>query len=205
MVETSPTMDLDPNQLPDDPALLRGVILQLLGAVEKLERKNAWLQAEVEAGGISYARTADLRYVGQGHEISVALPPLDFGTDAFIDELFARFEANYAALFGRTVANSPVEAITWRLRASGPKSAPAKTATKTVRGSRPDAPKSHRPVYFDETQAFVFTPVYNYYALPRDVEIKGPAIIEQVESTIVVGPRGTAHVDAYGNLIMHIK
>jgi transposase len=49
MVETSHTMDLDPNQLPDDPALLRGVISQLLGAVEKLERKNAWLQAEVEA------------------------------------------------------------------------------------------------------------------------------------------------------------
>ena len=49
MIETRHTMDLDPNQLPDDPALLRGVISQLLGAVEKLERKNAWLQAEVEA------------------------------------------------------------------------------------------------------------------------------------------------------------
>ena len=42
-------MALDPNTLPDDPVLLRGVISQLLGAVEKLERKNAWLQAEVEA------------------------------------------------------------------------------------------------------------------------------------------------------------
>jgi N-methylhydantoinase A len=135
----------------------------------------------------------------------VTLPPLDFGSDAFVDELFARFEANYAALFGRTVANSPVEAITWRLRASGPKSAPAKTATKTVTGSGPDALRTHRPVYFDETQSFVTTPVYDYYALPQDVEIKGPAIIEQVESTIVVGPRGAAHVDAYGNLIMHIK
>ncbi|HEV3455581.1 MAG TPA: IS66 family transposase [Thermoanaerobaculia bacterium] len=42
-------MNLDPNQLPDDPTLLRGVISQLLGAMERLERKNAWLQAEVEA------------------------------------------------------------------------------------------------------------------------------------------------------------
>jgi N-methylhydantoinase A len=163
------------------------------------------LQAEVDADGISYARTADLRYVGQGHEISVALPPLDFGSDGFVDELFARFEANYAALFGRTVANSPVEAITWRLRASGPKSAPAKTATKVVTGSWPDALKTNRPVYFDETQSFVTTPVYDYYALPQDVEIKGPAIIEQVESTIVVGPRAAAHIDARGNLIMQIK
>ncbi len=49
MIETRHLMALDPNTLPDDPALLRGVISQLLGAVEKLERKNAWLQAEVEA------------------------------------------------------------------------------------------------------------------------------------------------------------
>jgi transposase len=42
-------MQLDPHQLPDDPALLRNVISQLLGAVEQLEKKNAWLQAEVEA------------------------------------------------------------------------------------------------------------------------------------------------------------
>lgn len=49
MIETRHPMGLDPSQLPDDPTLLRGVIAQLLGAVEKLERKNAWLQAEVEA------------------------------------------------------------------------------------------------------------------------------------------------------------
>ena len=49
MIETRHLMALDPNTLPDDPVLLRGVISQLLGAVEKLERKNAWLQAEVEA------------------------------------------------------------------------------------------------------------------------------------------------------------
>src|SRR5258708_13762857 len=106
------------------------------------------LQAEGEAEGISYARTADLRYVGQGHEISVALPPLDFGVDAFVDELFGRFEANYAALFGRTVANSPVEAITWRLRASGPKGAPPKTATKSVIGPGPHPLKPHPPLHF---------------------------------------------------------
>lgn len=48
MIEIVP-MQLDPRQLPDDPELLRGVISQLLGTVDKLERKNAWLQAEVEA------------------------------------------------------------------------------------------------------------------------------------------------------------
>jgi hypothetical protein len=49
VLETGHSMNLDPNQLPDDPTLLRGVISQLLGAMERLERKNAGLQAEVEA------------------------------------------------------------------------------------------------------------------------------------------------------------
>ena len=71
--------------------------------------------------------------------------------------------------------------------------------------ARAEALKRHRPVYFDETRRFVSTPVYDHYALPQGVEIKGPAIVEQAESTVVVGPRGTAHVDARGNLIMHIK
>jgi transposase len=49
LIETVHTMQLDPSQLPADPEVLRNVISQLLGAVERLEKKNAWLQAEVEA------------------------------------------------------------------------------------------------------------------------------------------------------------
>src|SRR5216683_7907413 len=76
-------------------------VCDVFARLEK-DGRDIVLQAEVNADGISYARTADLRYVGQGHESSVTLPALDFGADAFVDELFARFEANYAALFGRT-------------------------------------------------------------------------------------------------------
>jgi transposase len=49
LIEILHAMQLDPSQLPDDPTLLRNVIFQLLGTVERLEKKNAWLQAEVEA------------------------------------------------------------------------------------------------------------------------------------------------------------
>ena len=48
------------------------------------------------------------------------------------------------------------------------------------------------------------TPVYDHYTLPVDQPVKGPAIIEQRESTAVVGPSGTAHVDAHGNLVINI-
>ena len=48
------------------------------------------------------------------------------------------------------------------------------------------------------------TPVYDHYRLPVDEPIQGPAIVEQRESTAVVGPSGTAHVDANGNLVINI-
>jgi N-methylhydantoinase A len=177
------------------------------GIFARLEKegRDTVLQAGVDAAGITLSTSADLRYVGQGHEIAVALPSFDLGVAEFRDEVLTRFADNYAALFGRTVADSPVEAITWRLRVSGPKGKPADISTDRRAGARADALKAHRAVYFDEEQSFVNTPVYDYYALAQDVEVAGPAIIEQAESTIVVGPRGTAHVDAHHNLVMHIN
>jgi len=183
-----------------DFATIEGIFARL----EK-EGRDTVLQAGVDAAGITLSASADLRYVGQGHEIAVALPSFALGVAAFRDEVLTRFADNYAALFGRTVADSPVEAITWRLRVSGPKGEPADISTDRRAVSRADALKTHRAVYFDEEQSFVETPVYDYYALAQDVEVTGPAIIEQAESTIVVGPRGTAHIDAHHNLVMHIN
>ena len=48
------------------------------------------------------------------------------------------------------------------------------------------------------------TPVYDHYKLPVDEPVKGPAIVEQRESTAVVGPSAIAHVDAQGNLVINI-
>jgi N-methylhydantoinase A len=178
-------------------------IKDLFGRLEKQGRQTV-VQAGVDPRDIKLVAAADLRYVGQGHELAIELPSLDLDVDAFRTEVLARFAASYEALFGRTVANSPVEAITWRLRVSGPKGEPADVATKRKPGGRDAALKTHRPVYFDEIQDFVSAPVYDYYALGQDVDVQGPAIIEQVESTIVVGPRAVAHVDGNHNLVMNI-
>ena len=90
--------------------------------------------------------------------------------------------------------------ITWRLRASGEKD----QVTRPHHTDVAEALKGHREVYFHELGAFVETPVYDHYRLPVDQPIQGPAIVEQRESTAVVGPSGTAHVDANGNLVINI-
>jgi N-methylhydantoinase A len=155
--------------------------------------------AGVERAAITNRYTVDMRYVGQGYEITVALPDRNLPKDEFLHQLLDNFAKLYRELFGRTVSAS-VEVITWRLRAGGGKD----QVTRPHQAEVADARKGKRSVYFNELGDYVETPVYDHYKLPLDRPIKGPAIIEQRESTAVVGPSGTAHVDGHGNLVINI-
>ncbi len=144
--------------------------------------------------------TVDMRHVGQGHEITVALPDRDLPREEFLERLLENFYKLYRELFGRTVAAS-VEVITWRLRASGEKDQVTRPHETQVDNAR----KGSREVYFQELGSFTETPVYDHYKLPVQQQIKGPAIVEQRESTAVVGPSGVFHADASGNLVINIQ
>jgi len=182
-----------------NPAAVRDV-LQSLAA----QGREVVLASNVPSEQIKFSYTVDMRHVGQGHEISVALPEGDPGDPGFLDELLARFHAAYIKLYGRNVAGTEAEVITWRIRASGPKGEVAADRMRTGKQARTDARKGSRPVFFAEAGGYVDTPVYDHYALAPGVQVQGPAIIEQRESTVVVGPRGRAHLDAQYNLIMLI-
>ncbi|APG94028.1 N-methylhydantoinase A (plasmid) [Sinorhizobium americanum] len=144
--------------------------------------------------------TVDMRYVGQGHEITVALPERGLPREEFLKQLLDNFSRLYRELFGRTVAAS-VEVITWRLRASGEKD----QVTRPHEAEVADARKGSRQVYFQEIGSFTETLVYDHYKLPVQQAITGPAIVEQRESTAVVGPGGIFHADASGNLVINIQ
>ncbi|MBL8697656.1 MAG: hydantoinase/oxoprolinase family protein [Alphaproteobacteria bacterium] len=163
------------------------------------------LGAGVRSGAIEHEYSIDMRHVGQGHEINIALPSLDLDDAAFRRQLRENFFKVYRDLFGRIVARSEIEAITWRLRVSGPKDAIVDSLAVAAAGDGREARKGSRPVFFDEVQDFVDTPVYDHHRLVPGVGIAGPAIVEQRESTVVVGPRATARLDARGNLIMQIS
>lgn len=155
--------------------------------------------AGVPKASITNRYTVDMRHVGQGHEITVVVPDRNLPADAFLQDLKDAFFKLYRELFGRTVA-APLEVITWRLRASGEKDAVTRPHETVVA----DAKKGSRDVYFNEIGGYVETGVYDHYKLPVGHEVKGPAIVEQRESTAVVGPSGVFHVDAHGNLVINI-
>lgn len=158
-------------------------------------RVNAVL-AEMEAEGtavlvesglspsdIVHTRFADVRYVGQGHEVRVALPPGELGHR---DDLVGRFEAEYGRLYGRRGPSVPAEAINWRVVSSGPRPALALAGAEIEAASEPHKPP--RVAYFPSLGGYVETPVYNRYALRPGIRFGGPAIVEEQESTLVVAP-----------------
>jgi N-methylhydantoinase A len=176
-------------------------------AVERLLGDLAAQGAEVvRAAGvapdtITNTYTVDMRHVGQGHEITVTLPDRSLPPKQFLEQLLGGFYKLYRELFGRTVAGSAVEVITWRLRSGGEKDQVSRPHSTQAAEAR----KGTRSVYFSELGGYAETPVYDHYKLAAGKEIQGPAIVEQRESTAVVGPSGKAHVDAKGNLVINIS
>jgi N-methylhydantoinase A len=94
--------------------------------------------------------------------------------------------------------------MNWRVVSSGPKpSVRLRTATLEVSDAQL-ARKASRPAYFPEYSGYVDTPVYDRYALGPGAALVGPAIIEERESTMLVGPGGRAHCDEQLNLVVEV-
>jgi N-methylhydantoinase A len=157
------------------------------------------LFAELEAQGaatlsgeqVTHERSIDMRYVGQGFEVAVPVEP---GED-----LKAAFEAAYVRAHGRRGPDVPVEAISWRVLTRGPDPALELVAAPAGDG---DARKGTRDVHFGE--GYVPTPIHDRYRMGPGTEIEGPAIVEERESTTVVGPGATARVAEDGSVIVEM-
>ena len=145
-------------------------------------------------------RAADARYVGQGYELTVPVPPGPLDAAA-LARVRATFDEIYAARYGYANAGEPVEIVTWKLSAIG--GAPRVTLSKAAAGPA-GGRRERRRAYFPETHGYVDCPVYDRYALAAGMQIAGPAIVEERESTSVLPPGALATVDEYANLIVAI-
>lgn len=169
------------------------------------EMSEEAIAALVEAGGdektITIKHRVEMRYVGQGFEISVDLPE-DIDDADFPELLKAEFLKRYAELFGRSISDVAIETVTWRISASGP----TPNIQLNFEGQQIDrgaAKKGVRQVYFPET-GYAPCQIYNRYGLEAGWSFTGPAVIEERESTVVAGPDTTISVDDHLNLIVDI-
>jgi N-methylhydantoinase A len=150
-------------------------------------------------------RLADGRFLGQGFDLVVSLPPGPYDdSEATRRALVAAFEAAYREKFALTPPDVPVEFINVRVALRAPV-AGAAVALKAAAGhERAPALQGMRPAYFAEAQGFVDTGVYRRGLLAAGDEIAGPAVVEEEGSTLVIGPGGRAVVAPSGNLVVSL-
>jgi N-methylhydantoinase A len=146
-----------------------------------------------------FTRQADVRYVGQGHEIRIDLPEGQLGPES-LPGIRETFEEVYRSLFGRTGPDVPLEAVSWRLIASGPR--PSVRLSVPPAAAASSALKGQRLVYFPDWEEHRPVAVYDRYVLAPGTELDGPAIVEERESTTVVGPAARVAIDAARNLLV---
>ena len=158
-------------------------------------------RSEVDPVERQYTRQADVRYAGQGHEIRIDLPVGRLGPES-LEGIRETFESVYRGLFGRTGPDVPLEAVSWRLIASGPR--PSVKLNTPPTSAAIDARKGERLVYFPEWEEHRPVPVYDRYVLAPGSALDGPAIIEERESTTVVGPGAHVEIDATRNLSVEL-
>jgi N-methylhydantoinase A len=131
-------------------------------------------------------RLADMRYVGQASELVVPLPPGPYNQGS-LDAFMRAFETSYVAAFTRTPPATPVEIVNIRVTATM-QIPGAAAAARSAGNAAPRSVKGSRPAYFPERKALMPTTVYDRYALSPGDTHSGPAIIEERESTLIVGP-----------------
>jgi N-methylhydantoinase A len=164
------------------------------------QRAKALLGRGNGAGeSIGFGRHVDMRYLGQGFEVTVPLPAGPLGV-AQADEIHRRFDATYRELFDHLATGVPVEAVNWRLTAS----LPAQEISLDYAPVDAPAERMSRSVHFPGFGR-LRARVYDRYALKRGDVICGPAVFEERETTFSIGPDAVASVDANANLVVDIS
>jgi N-methylhydantoinase A len=171
----------------------------------RFEEIEATARQELEGEGIAPARIAceralDLRYSIQKYELTV---PVAGGALKAEDTAVWRrlFDERHEQHFGTRATDQQVEILNYRVTARV--ALPKPTAREFPRGgASPEAAlKGSRRAYFE---GWLDCPLYDRERLTCGNRLSGPAIIEQVDSTIVVHPGQEAHVDRFGNVIIEI-
>jgi 5-oxoprolinase (ATP-hydrolysing) len=158
----------------------------------------------VHPSQISCQRRAEMRLMGQFHDLELPVPDGRL-TSSVVPDLTARFEAEYRRLYGNYLPGRQVLVLNWRALVTGPRPRVRLDVSPVERGATADdALKRRRRAYFPETEGFVEVPVYDRYRLRPGARLAGPGIVEEREATTVVGPGDTLDVDGHHNLLITV-
>jgi N-methylhydantoinase A len=174
------------------------------GAYVNLEREAGVVIARTVAkrSKLAITRSADMRFVGQGFELVVALPPGPYSARS-VTALRAAFTAVYGKTFGHVPPVGEIEIINIRVAVSAPV---AKGELLVASGKRGEAAalKGKRHAWVGARERFEAVPVYDRYRLAIGAAVRGPAIVEEDSTTLILPPKSRAKVERSGNLVVNL-
>jgi N-methylhydantoinase A len=165
---------------------------------QSLEKEGAAiLRQAVEDVSILYERTLMMRFVGQGAETDLPVASKPFYKFEK-EQIRTLFDDEYKRLYGRTYHETPVEFVTFKVRASLPQGPFNIPRLANKKGSLKKCTKGIRQAFSLIRKDFIPFTVYDRPGLFPGAVLEGPAIVEERESTIVIGEDARGKVDEYG-------
>src|SRR5579883_276091 len=162
-------------------------------AEQKREGEARLSASEAPVDRVTVSHAADMAYQGQIHALRV---PIERGWSA--ERIVAAFQEAYRAEYGNLLPGIATMIVGLRTVVQGIREQ-AKRVVESVRDLPAPAPASMRPVHFG---AWRDTPIFAREQLLPGMQIDGPAVIEQPDTTAVIEPGMRARVDAYSNLLV---
>jgi N-methylhydantoinase A/oxoprolinase/acetone carboxylase beta subunit len=157
------------------------------------------LTKEASEKDIRFERSLDMRFVGQGSETNVPVTEAEVST-LTKEAVRRRFDEVYVKLYGRTYPDSEVEFINFKVRASLPERLLQLPRLEKKGYPLMEAMKGKRQAYSPIARDFIPYTVYDRYKLSPAATFQGPAIIEEKESTVIVGEDARVSTDEFGFL-----
>jgi N-methylhydantoinase A/oxoprolinase/acetone carboxylase beta subunit len=165
---------------------------------QSLETEGAAiLQKSRDDDSLHVERTLMMRFIGQGAETDLSLENKPFH-DWKTSEIRHLFDQAYEKLYGRTYPEAQIEFVTFKVRVSEPERPFQLPRFEAQTGRLADAQKGTRPAFSLVQKMFLPHAVYDRAKLFPGATIQGPAIVEERESTIVIGEDASGTVDSYG-------
>ena len=185
----------------------------VIAKVDQAELERRFLEMQADAAALLQSgnpamivqRSADMRYRGQGYNIHVELPSGNALSQLDSAELARVFEAEYTRRYGRVYADVSIELVNLRLTTRIPPRRPyAPPELPRATGDVLEASKGTRRAYFGARAGYVECPVFDRYRLRAGHRFVGAALVEERETTTVVGPSGAFEVDRFGVLVVDV-
>jgi N-methylhydantoinase A len=151
---------------------------------------------------IVYERSAEMCYLGQQDYVTVGIPEGDF-SKVDKQKILENFNQVYQSLYSRTYPDVEVEFVNLKVKGLMPQRLFNLRPPAFENNDIERALKNERKVFFPE-KSYSVCPVYDRALLFPGAKFEGPAIIEEAESTTVVGYNSEVSVDEYGTIIIEL-